>query len=143
MAILFASSFVIAGQNSDLAAVRAAEFNRWYIGQINADKYPITDSSDIEQYVTRSTLKKLRQTQETGYSGEFYEADIFTKSQYIGDDWQDNVKAVGGDTDPVCVNVYIEFGKKEPHTVIDCMTLEDGRWKVQSVASLDFSRNLK
>lgn len=118
---------------------QAVEFNKWYVNQINSDRYPITDGHEIDKYVTAGTLKKLRHAQDPKFADdEFYEADIFTKSQYIGDDWAGFVTAVAGDTDPVCVNIYIAFGKKKDHTVIDCMVKEEGVWKVQSVAARDF-----
>nr|WP_276519562.1 hypothetical protein [Enterobacter hormaechei] len=40
------------------------------------------------------------------------------------------------------MQVYISFGKKRDHTVIDCMVKEDGVWKVESVASMNISDNL-
>ncbi|MFW7204315.1 hypothetical protein ACMGGQ_00730 [Enterobacter sp. BNK-13] len=122
---------------------RAVKFNSWYVNQINKDVFPITDGNEIDKYVTASTMKKLRHAQDPRYADEeFYEADIFLKAQYIGDDWPQNVTAIAGDTDPVCVNVYIAFGKKKDHIVIDCMVKEDNLWKVQSVSAVEFSRNL-
>lgn len=122
---------------------QAVDFNKWYVSQIANDVFPITDSPMIDKYVTASTMKKLRRTQEPDYNDDpFYDADIFTKSQDIGDDWPANVTAIAGDTDPVCVNIYVAFGKKKDHIVIDCMVKEDGLWKVQSVASHEFTENL-
>jgi len=122
---------------------RAVKFNSWYVNQINKDIFPITDGNEIDKYVTASTMKKLRHAQDPRYADEeFYEADIFLKAQYVGDDWPQNVTAIAWDTDPVCVNVYIAFGKKQDHIVIDCMVKEDNLWKVQSVSAVEFSRNL-
>lgn len=122
---------------------RAVKFNSWYVNQINKDAFPITDGNEIDKYVTASTMKKLRHAQDPRYADEdFYEADIFLKAQYVGDDWPQNVTAIAGDTDPVCVNVYIAFGKKQDHVVIDCMVKENNLWKVQSVSAVEFSRNL-
>ncbi|MGQ4694411.1 DUF3828 domain-containing protein [Enterobacter asburiae] len=122
---------------------RAKEFNKWYVNQIDKDAFPITDGNEIDKYVAASTMKKLRHAQDPRYADEeFYEADIFLKAQYVGDDWPQNVTAIAGDTDPVCVNVYIAFGKKQDHVVIDCMVKENNLWKVQSVSNADFSRNL-
>lgn len=135
--LLFFSVTVMAGTSEP--EFRAVEFNKWYINQINADRYPITDGHEIDEYVTAETLKKLRHAQDPKFADEkFYDADMFTKSNYIGEDWADFVAVVAGDTDPVCMNVYIAFGKKKEHTVIDCMVKEDGIWKVQSVAARDF-----
>nr|WP_278435918.1 DUF3828 domain-containing protein [Enterobacter mori] len=72
----------------------------------------------------------------------FMTRTLFLKAQDIGDDWPSNVAAIAGDTDPVCVNVYIAFGKKQEHIVIDCMVKENGAWKVQSVSRVEFSRNV-
>lgn len=129
--------------NTDDPVQQAIAFNKWYVNQINNDAFPITDNREIDKYVTASTMKKLRHAQDPRYADEeFYDADIFLKAQDIGDDWPDNVTAVAGDSDPVCVNVYIAFGKKQDHLVIDCMVKENGNWKVQSVASVKFWRNL-
>ncbi|MFJ5982850.1 DUF3828 domain-containing protein [Enterobacter cancerogenus] len=129
--------------NTDDPVQQAIAFNKWYVNQINNDAFPITDNREIDKYVTASTMKKLRHAQDPRYADEeFYDADIFLKAQDIGDDWPENVTAVAGDTDPVCVNVYIAFGKKQDHIVIDCMVKENGNWKVQSVASVGFWRNL-
>ncbi len=116
----------------------ALEFNRWYINQVNNDHYPISEGHEIDKYVTSSTMQKLRHAQDPRYADdEFYEADFFTKSQYIGDDWPQNVSVASYDTDPVCVSVNISFGKKKPHTVIDCMIKENDVWKIQSVVARD------
>jgi len=141
--ICLLSPFAIAGQSDPVK--QAVKFNQWYIGQITKDAFPITDGPAIDNFVTASTMKKLRHTQEANYGEkgeEFYDADLFLKSQYIGDDWEANVQAIAGDTDQVCVNVYIAFGKKQDHIVIDCMIKEGGAWKVQSLAAVQFSRNL-
>ncbi|MDY1035864.1 DUF3828 domain-containing protein [Enterobacteriaceae bacterium RIT714] len=135
--LLIASSALA---NTDDPALQAVKFNKWYVSQISENKFPITDSREIDQYVTASTMQKLRRTQEADYDDEpFYDADLFLKAQDIGDDWPDHVASVSVDTDPVCVNVYIAFGKDKKHTVIDCMVKEDGIWKVQSVAARDFN----
>ena len=71
---------------------RAVKFNSWYVNQINKDVFPITDGNEIDKYVTASTMKKLRHAQDPRYADEeFYEADIFLKAQYVGDDWPQNV----------------------------------------------------
>lgn len=123
---------------------QAIVFNNWYVNQINNNNFPITDGKDIDKYVTASTMQKLRRTQDPNYDDEvFYDADFFLKAQDIGEDWPGNVSAIAGDTDPVCVNVYVAFGKEQKHIVIDCMVKESGFWKVQSVTSLQFIRNLE
>jgi Protein of unknown function (DUF3828) len=133
---LLISVSTVACANDPMA--NAVAFNRWYISQVSRDVFPITEGHQIDKYVTADTLKKLRHAQDPRYSDDgFYEADFFLKAQYIGDDWASNVKVVSGDTDPICVNVFIKFGKTHPHTVIDCMVREGGTWKIQSVTNRD------
>ncbi len=66
---------------------------------------------------------------------------MFIKAQGVGDDWQ-QITAVASDVDAACEQVYIAFGAKQDHMVIDCMVKERNAWKVQSVANVAFSRNL-
>lgn len=126
-------------------AEQAVKFNKWYVSQIAKDIYPILDGNEIDKFVTASTMKKLRHTQDPGYGEEsdvFYDADLFLKAQDIRDDWSANVAAIAVDSDPVCVNVYIAFGKKQEHVVVDCMAKENGAWKVQSVTAAQYTRNV-
>jgi hypothetical protein len=137
------SAGVSAKQSSPVE--KAVEFNKWYISQIAKDIYPIIEGREIDKYVTASTMKKLRHTQEPGYGeggGVFYDADLFLKAQDIREDWPTNITAIAVDTDPVCVNVYIAFGEKQDHIVIDCLVKENGAWKVQSVTAAQYARNV-
>lgn len=133
--------FSVAAMGADdmqIPMQRALEFNRWYVRQINSEHLPINEGKEIDKFVTSSTMQKLRRAEDPRYADdEFYEADFFLKSQYIGADWTDNVKIASYDSDPVCVNVSITFGKTNPHTVIDCMVKENSIWKIQSVAARD------
>ena len=136
--LLFLSAAAMGAENMQIPMNRALEFNRWYIKQVNNDHYPIMRGGEIDQFVTAGTMKKLRHADDPRYADdEFYEADFFLKSQYIDEDWPDNVVVTSYDSDPVCVNVNITFGKKKPHTVIDCMVKENDIWKIQSVAARD------
>jgi Protein of unknown function (DUF3828) len=112
----------------------ALRFNQWYVSQFIADKFPITDGHEIDKYVSKETLRKLRHAQDPQYADEeFYDADFFMKSQDAGNDWQ-KVSVIFSEYDPVCTNVYVAFGDHHEHVVIDCMIKEEGTWKVQSVA---------
>lgn len=139
--ILLITSTAHAGY-SDNAAKAALRFNKWYIAQYVAEKFPITDNAEIDKYVTSDTLKKLRHAQDPRFADdEFYDADFFLKSQDIEKDWAKNVTVVSSEYDPVCTNIYVSFGKKEEYTVIDCMVKEKGIWKVQSVSRQEILRN--
>ncbi|BDG86791.1 MULTISPECIES: DUF3828 domain-containing protein [Citrobacter] len=141
--ILLSISFATFGAIDDKTPIsRALEFNKWYINQINKDIYPISAGHEIDNFVTSDTMKKLRHAQDPKYADdEFYDADFFIKAQYIGDDWPTNVTVVSSDYDPVCVNVYVSFGKKRDHIVVDCMVREGGRWRVQSVVGHEIYHN--
>ena len=136
--IVLFSTAALGAEDFQIPMQRALEFNRWYVKQVNNEHYPIQEGNEIDKFVTASTMKKLRHADDPRYAdAEFYEADFFMKSQYIGEDWAENVAIDSYDSDPVCVNVNITFGKKTQHTVIDCMVKEDGIWKIQSVAARD------
>lgn len=142
--ILIALFFMHSAQAEDTekASQAALKFNKWYIGQVAKDHFPITDNPEIDKYVTADTMKKLRHAQDPRFADdEFYDADFFLKSQDIGDDWVGNVSVVASEYDPVCTNIYVTFGAKEDNTVVDCMVEEKGVWKVQSVAREKISRN--
>lgn len=66
---------------------------------------------------------------------------MFIKSQSFDDGWQ-QIEIVSPDLDPVCLQVYVSFGAKQDHTIIDCMVKENGIWKVQSVAGQEILRNV-
>ncbi|EOC1288574.1 DUF3828 domain-containing protein [Cronobacter muytjensii] len=133
----------LAAANDVPAPVTAAvQFNQWYIAQIARGKAPLTDYAGLSRYVTADTLQKLKA--QAALDPNVYDVpdvDMFIKAQSVGDDWQ-QIAAVASDVDAACNNVYIAFGKKQDHIVIDCMVKEGNAWKVQSVANVAFSRNL-
>lgn len=137
--LLMAPAFAIASGDYDQPVKQALEFNKWYLQQISDYKDPLTDSKEIDKYVTASTLKKLRGA--IGNDAEYYDADFFIRSQDYSDDWANNVTVVSSDYDPVCLNIYVSYGKAQDHTVIDCMVKEDGTWKIQSVAGQAILKN--
>ncbi|STQ68627.1 DUF3828 domain-containing protein [Hafnia alvei] len=132
--LFFISSPVFAVSDINNATKAALEFNKWYLQQIEKDVYPLLGnrSPEMSEYVTAETLGKLHKA--VNSDDEFYDADFFTRSQDIEADWPKNVTVVSSDLDPVCLNVYVAYGKDMYHTVIDCMVKEKGKWKIQSVA---------
>ncbi|EAW1173101.1 DUF3828 domain-containing protein [Salmonella enterica subsp. enterica] len=91
----------------------ALEFNRWYIDLFTNPKAEPLDSKEIEKYVSSDTLKKLRATseQERKSGDELYDADFFLKAQDYMEDWPSNVTVISSEYDPVCLNVWVAFGK--------------------------------
>lgn len=123
-------------------AEAALQFNKWYISQIMSDKQPEADYAALGKFVTRDTIHKLKAMDKLDPNEyDVPDVDMFIKAQGYEDDWG-AVTARALDYDAVCMQVYISFGKKRDHTVIDCMVKEDGAWKVQSVAGMDISDNL-
>lgn len=132
--LFFIPSFSFASNDINNATKVALEFNTWYLQQIEKDVYPLlgSRSPEMSEYVTAETLGKLHKA--VNSDGEFYDTDFFTRSQDIGADWPKKVTVVSSDLDPVCLNVYVAYGKDMSHTVIDCMVKEKRKWKIQSVA---------
>lgn len=142
LAALLLPPLAYAAQTLPPEAKAALQFNKWYISQIMTGKEPLTDYDALSQYVSRDTISKLKAMDKLDPNEyDVPDVDMFIKAQGYEDDWG-TVIARAIDYDAVCMQVYISFGKKRDHTVIDCMVKEDGAWKVQSVASMDISDNL-
>ena len=105
-------------------------------------KEPLKNYEALRPYVTRDTISKLKAMDKLDPDEyDVPDVDMFIKAQGYEDDWG-IVSARALDYDAACMQVYISFGKKRDHTVIDCMVKEDGVWKVESVASMNISDNL-
>ncbi|EOU9530646.1 DUF3828 domain-containing protein [Cronobacter dublinensis] len=142
MALLWPLVSLAAANDVPAPVTAAVQFNQWYIAQIARGKAPLTDYAGLSRYVTAGTLQKLKaQAALDPNDYDVPDVDMFIKAQGVGDDWQ-QITAVASDADAACNNVYIAFGKKQDHIVIDCMVEEGNVWKVQSVANVEFSRNL-
>ncbi|EOW6735502.1 hypothetical protein ACOZ0S_003021 [Cronobacter dublinensis] len=142
MALLWPLVSLAAANDVPAPVTAAVQFNQWYIAQIARGKAPLTDYAGLSPYVTAGTLQKRKaQAALDPNDDDVPDVDMFIKAQGVGDDWQ-QITAVASDADAACNNVYIAFGKKQDHIVIDCMVEEGNVWKVQSVANVEFSRNL-
>ena len=142
LAILLLPTLASAAQKLPPEVSAALQFNKWYISQIIIGKEPLKNYEALRPYVTRETISKLKAMDKLD-SDEYDvpDVDMFIKAQGYEDDWG-IVSARALDYDAACMQVYISFGKKRDHTVIDCMVKEDGVWKVESVASMNISDNL-
>lgn len=142
LALLLLPTLASAAQKLPPEVSAALQFNKWYISQIITGKEPLKNYEALRPYVTRETISKLKAMDKLD-SDEYDvpDVDMFIKAQGYEDDWG-IVSARALDYDAACMQVYISFGKKRDHTVIDCMVKEDGVWKVESVASMNISDNL-
>ncbi|MBA7854358.1 DUF3828 domain-containing protein [Enterobacter sp. RHBSTW-00901] len=139
---MFIPSLTSATQDVTPEALAALHFNQWYISQIIAGKAPLTDYPALSRYITRETIGKLKAMNKLDPNkNDLPDADMFIKAQGYEDDWK-TVNVVAQDYDAACMQVYVSFGKKKDHTVIDCMVKEDGTWKVQSVANQGIPDNV-
>lgn len=139
--IIFSSS-VFASVSSSGPEAAALKFNHWYIDQLIKNKNPLTNYVGLEPYVTASTIAALKISNAADPNiVDTPDSDMFIKAQDFDNDWQ-QIEIVSSDYDPVCAQVYVSFGPKQEHTVIDCMIKEDGAWKIQSVAGQEILRNV-
>ncbi|HDT2077755.1 DUF3828 domain-containing protein [Enterobacter cloacae] len=142
LAYLLLPSLSLAAQKLPPEATTALQFNRWYISQIMSGKDPLTDYRTLSRYVTRETISKLKAMEKLDPNEyDVPDVDMFIKAQGYENDWG-AVSTRALDYDAACMQVYISFGKKQEHTVIDCMVKEEGVWKIQSVAGVDIPNNL-
>ncbi len=142
LAGLLLPTLISAAQTLPPEASAALQFNKWYISQIISGKEPQKNYDALRPYVTRETISKLKAMDKLDPDEyDVPDVDMFIKAQGYEDDWG-VVSARALDYDAACMQVYISFGKKRDHTVIDCMVKEDGEWKVESVASKNIPDNL-
>ncbi|MEG7487513.1 DUF3828 domain-containing protein [Enterobacter hormaechei] len=142
LAILLLPTLASAAQKFPPEVSASLQFNKWYISQIIIGKEPLKNYEALRPYVTRETISKLKAMDKLDPDEyDVPDVDMFIKAQGYEDDWG-IVSARALDYDAACMQVYISFGKKRDHTVIDCMVKEDGVWKVESVASMNISDNL-
>ncbi|WP_410172195.1 DUF3828 domain-containing protein [Enterobacter hormaechei] len=142
LALLLLPTLASAAQKLPPEVSAALQFNKWYISQIIIGKEPLKNYEALSPYVTRETISKLKAMDKLDPDEyDVPDVDLFIKAQGYEDDW-DIVSARALDYDAACMQVYISFGKKRDHTLIDCMLKEDGVWKVESVASMNISDNL-
>lgn len=142
LAILLLPTLASAAQKLPPEVSAALHFNKWYISQIIIGKEPLKNYEALRPYVTRETISKLKAMDKLDPDEyDVPDVDMFIKAQGYEDDW-DIVSARALDYDAACMQVYISFGKKRDHTVIDCMVKEDGVWKVESVANMNISDKL-
>ncbi|MBB3322742.1 DUF3828 domain-containing protein [Atlantibacter sp. RC6] len=135
---LFLSSALTFAGTTQIGPEKAAlEFNRWYLDQIQDNKYPL-DGHEIEKYVTADTLQNLLKifAQEVRTGDALIDADPFTQSQDILEDWPTNITVISNTFEHGCQNVYVAFGKSQKYVLADCMVKEDGVWKVKSVTQI-------
>ncbi|WP_420866244.1 DUF3828 domain-containing protein [Lelliottia aquatilis] len=139
MACLFFPWFASAAQALSPESTAALNFNKCYISQIMSGKEPLSDYTALKPYVTRETISKLKAMDKLDPNEyDVPDIDMFIKAQGYQNDWK-NVAVVGSDYDAACIQVYIAYGEKKDHIVIDCMVKEDNTWKLQSVAARDFN----
>ncbi|MCR5947222.1 DUF3828 domain-containing protein [Salmonella enterica subsp. houtenae] len=120
----------------------ALKFNHWYIDQLLKGGNPLTDYAGLEPYVAANTIAALKISNTADPEVvDVPDSDMFIKAQNFEKNWQ-QIEIVSSDYDPVCMQVYVSFGAKQKHTVIDCMVKEDGAWKVLSVAGQEILRNV-
>lgn len=139
---LLISSSTFASVSPTGPEATALKFNHWYIAQLLLGREPLTDYRGLEPYVTANTIAALKASNSADPETEDVpDADMFIKAQDFFDDWR-QITVVSSDFDPVCYQVYVSFGVKQKHTVIDCMVKENDVWKVQSVAGHEILRNV-
>ena len=57
--IVLFSTAALGAEDFQIPMQRALEFNRWYIKQVNNDRYPIQQGNEIDKFVTASTMQTI------------------------------------------------------------------------------------
>ncbi|MGG1963504.1 hypothetical protein [Enterobacter hormaechei] len=83
--IVLFSTAALGAEDFQMPMQRALEFNRWYIKQVNNNRYPIQQGNEIDKFVTATTMKKLRHADDPRYATLnftrliFYEIAIYRR----------------------------------------------------------------
>ena len=141
--MMLAASMALAASpaSPDQAATVAAEkpapdevvksFYKWYLAQYKAERFPLRDDRAVlKSYITKSLLYKM------DHGGpDDRDADYFTKSQDIVDEWDDSMLVKSTKIAGNKATVVFTMGKTELNTMHVTLTLrvENGAWKIQSV----------
>ena len=126
--------------------VVAAEFYGWYLEALSADQDPLSDRYDtFTRYVTKELAARLVERLQ---GGRVPQRDYFTQSAGYRPAWQRSVHAATMRQRAAAADVVVTLGGGEtgeddgPRRVLAlAMVLENGRWKIRQVVSVDASRS--
>jgi len=126
--------------------VVAAEFYGWYLEALSADQDPLSDRYDtFTRYVTKELAARLVERLQ---GGRVPQRDYFTQSAGYRPAWQRSVHAATMRQRAGAADVVVTLGGGEtgeddgPRRVLAlAMVLENGRWKIRQVVSVDASRS--
>lgn len=107
-------------------------FYKWYVHEVNADRYPLKNKVTLQKYVTGRLIARIRKAQA---SEDGLDADYFLSAQDFDKDWERNITVsnlvVKGDT--TTLSVLLD-GKLIPkHRLKVVLKKEGGSWKIDRV----------
>jgi len=127
-------TFSAAQAQTDKPEAATVGFYRWYLGELNADRYPIDkNKTEIRKRVSARLAKWL-------FSPAYreYGADYFIDAQDLDAEWAKTVTATGGAVKGNAATAVVTFPKSE-HFERKSMTVnlvrEAGAWKIDKVRS--------
>ena len=126
--------------------VVATEFYGWYLESLGADQDPLSDRYEtFTRYVAKELAARLVERLQ---SGRLPQRDYFTQSAGYRPAWQRSVHAATMRQRAAAADVVVTLGGGEtgeddgPRRVLAlAMVLENGRWKIRQVVSVDASRS--
>lgn len=125
----------------------AAEFYGWYLETLGADQDPLSDRYEtFTRYVAKDLAARLV---ERLRGGKLPQRDYFIQSASYRPAWQRSVHAATMHQRAGAADVIVTLGgggetgeDNGPRQVLALsMVLENGRWKIRQVASVDASRS--
>jgi hypothetical protein len=132
IALMVTAVFGAASAQSQPPETAARDFYRWYVGELNADRFPIDKNKpEIRKRVSARLARWL-------FSPAYreYGADYFLDAQDFDAEWATTVRATGGAVKGNTATVAVTFPKSE-HFARKTMTVnlvrEAGAWKIDKV----------
>ena len=132
IALIVTAVFGYARAQTATPETAARDFYRWYVGELNADRFPIVGNKP--EIRKRVSARLARWLFSPAY-GE-YGADYFLDAQDFDAAWATTVIAKGGAVKGNTATVVVTFPKSE-HFARKLMTVnllrEGGAWKIDKV----------
>jgi hypothetical protein len=109
-------------------------FYSWYIRDVQAMKIPIlNDRTTLKTYVSSRRIGQVDQLIKTGE----YDADYFTKSQDVMDDWAENIAISNVEIKGNKATAIVVLGVASPWKLKAYIVSARGQWRIERVEDMN------
>jgi hypothetical protein len=113
-----------------------AEFYRWYLHVLKANRNPLSDEKPtLRKYVSAPLIARL---EKQAASPDGMDADYFLQAQDFSDDWVSNIAVTDARVDRGSATMVVTLGApgSERQRLNVSLIATDGAWRIRSVRQL-------